>query len=148
MENSVMAKNYFEEGNRRCEIVETLFGRGHWPTTVREAQEAVELLLKGALRLVGIEVPKTHDVAEMLRGEQKRFPPSFRRRVPRLAKISVELAKWRGPSFYGDEERNIPPGDLFDEKKALRALRGMRFVLRSCKQLFEKASNANKKKAN
>jgi HEPN domain-containing protein len=145
MKNSLMARGYFEEGRRRQEIVEALFARSHWATTVREAQESVELLLKGALRFVGIEVPRTHDVAEMLLLEQTRFSASFRRCVPRLAEISITLAKWRGPSFYGDEQYEIPPGDLFDKKKALRAVRGARFVLSFCERLFERVSNANKR---
>lgn len=45
---------------------------------MREAQECVELFLKGALRLVAVEPARTHDVAEVLRREVNRFPEWFR----------------------------------------------------------------------
>ncbi len=145
MKNNVMARGYFEEGRTRSGWVEKQLAAGHWSTAVRESQESVELLLKGALRLVGIEVPRTHDVAEILLLEQTRFPSSFRRLVPRLAEISMTLAKWRGPSFYGDEKREIPPNALFDKSKASVAARGLRFALGACKRLFESADREDKR---
>ena len=40
---------------------------------VREAQEIVELALKGLLRQVGIEPPRWHDVGELLRDIARAF---------------------------------------------------------------------------
>lgn len=35
--------------------------RGSWNTVIRRSQEAVELSLKGVLRMMGVEYPKIHD---------------------------------------------------------------------------------------
>ena len=50
-----MGRRYVEEAAGRVELVRLATDRGLWATVVREAQEAVELFLKGALRLVAIE---------------------------------------------------------------------------------------------
>lgn len=83
--------------------------QGLWTATVREAQECVELFLKGALRLVAVEPARTHDVAEMLRREVNRFPEWFRAAVDRLATISTEMAGDRGLAFYGDVRQELGP---------------------------------------
>jgi len=49
---------------------------GNYQYVVRQSQEAVELLLKVALRLVGVEPPKWRDVGPVLRREVDRFPSS------------------------------------------------------------------------
>jgi HEPN domain-containing protein len=67
-----------------------------WAATVREAQECVELFLKGALRLIAVEPARTYDVAEGLRREAHRFPEWFRAALDQLATISTVLAGDRG----------------------------------------------------
>jgi HEPN domain-containing protein len=71
---------------------------------IRQSQEAVELMLKASLRIVGIEPPKWHDVGPVLMEFAERFPLWFRERIPELAATSRWLRREREPSMYGDEE--------------------------------------------
>jgi HEPN domain-containing protein len=41
-------------------------GEDDYSDVVREAQEIVELALKGMLRQIGIEPPKWHDVGQLI----------------------------------------------------------------------------------
>jgi HEPN domain-containing protein len=107
---------------------------------VREAQECVELFLKGALRLVAVEPSHTHDVAETLRREVHRFPEWFRWAVDHLATISTEMAGDRGVAFYGDERQDLGPQELFDEKDAQRAAGNLDFVAQLCERLLTESN--------
>lgn len=136
MTSSRMGHLYIEEARGRMALVRLAFQQGLWAATVREAQECVELFLKGALRLVAVEPARTHDVAEVLRREAARFPDWFRTAVDQLATISTELAGDRGIAFYGDERQELGPQELFDAKDAQRAVRNLEFVAQLCERLL------------
>ena len=123
-----MGRRYVEEARGRLELVRLARDRRLWATVVREAQEAVELLLKGALRLVAVEPTRTHDVADLLRRESGRFPPWFSAQVDHLASISTEMAGGRGIAFYGDERQELGPQELFSEADGARALDQLEYV--------------------
>ena len=131
-----MGRLYIEEAASRVELVRLAAERELWPTVVREAQECVELFLKGALRLVAVEPARTHDVAEALRREAARFPPWFRTEAERLAAISTEMAGDRGIAFYGDERQELAPRDLFDRSDAERAAAHLEYVAGLCERLL------------
>jgi HEPN domain-containing protein len=137
-----MGRRYIDEARGRVELVRLAFERALWATVVREAQECVELFLKGALRLVAVEPAHTHDVAECLRREERRFPEWFASQVDYLAAISTEMAGDRGLAYYGDEREQIGPSDLFDESDAVRALRNLDFVSSLCARLVEGSSSS------
>jgi HEPN domain-containing protein len=118
MTNDRMGKSYIAQGHHWYEALEVIFQKGHWATVVRQAQECVELLLRGALRLVGIESLSLHDVSAILKRERARFPEWFGDKVDRLAAISHKLVSYRGLSFYGDEQAKVPAQMLFDRDKA------------------------------
>ena len=128
MTSSGMGRRYIEEARGRQELVLLAKDRQLWATVVREAQECVELFLKGALRLVAVEPARTHDVAELLRREAGRFPGWFRSEVEHLASISTEMAGERGIAFYGDERQHLGPQELFDENDAGRAVSSLEYV--------------------
>jgi len=132
-----MSNNYFEQGEQRIPLVELAFNNENWPIVAHEAQEAVELLLKGALRAVGIEPAATHDVGTSLELRRDLFPPWLARHIPCLSVISQQLAEDRGPSFYGDERRNILAEELYFEPEATEALERLRFVHQQCARLIE-----------
>lgn len=136
MTSSRMGRLYIEEAASRLELVRLAAERELWATVVREAQECVELFLKGALRLVAVEPARTHDVAEMLRREAGRFPPWFRDEAERLASISTEMAGDRGIAFYGDERQDLGPQDLFEQSDAERAADNLRYVAALCQRLL------------
>lgn len=139
MTSSRMGRQYIEEARGRMALVRLALERGMWAATVREAQECVELFLKGALRLVAVEPARTHDVASALRSEVVRFPEWFRPSIDALATISTQLAGDRGPAFYGDEQRELGPQELFDEADAQRAVRNAELVAQLCGRLLSEA---------
>ena len=89
---------------------------------VREAQEVVELLLKGALRFVGVDPPKRHDVRSAILRAMERFPPEARDELRALADASSVLAQERSHAFYGDEEAMVGASELFKAEDGGRAL--------------------------
>jgi HEPN domain-containing protein len=131
-----MGRQFVGEALGRVDLVRLAMERQLWAATVREAQECVELFLKGALRLTGVEPTRTHDVAEVLRREAARFPGWFQTEVEHLAAISSEMAGDRGIAFYGDERQGLGPQDLFDRKAAQRALDNLEYVARTCERLL------------
>jgi HEPN domain-containing protein len=135
-----LGRLYVDEARGRVALVRLALERGLWAATVREAQECVELFLKGALRLVAVEPSRTHDVAEVLRREVDRFPPWFASSVDQLATISTEMAGDRGIAFYGDEREELGPQELFDEKDAQRAARNLEFVAKLCQRLLAESA--------
>jgi HEPN domain-containing protein len=135
-----MGRLYIEEARGRVDLVRLALRNGLWATTVREAQECVELLLKGALRLVAVEPARTHDVADLLRLEAGRFPRWFGDEVDRLAAISSEMAGDRGVAFYGDERHDMGPQELFDGDDAERAVRDLTFVAHVCERLLAESA--------
>lgn len=50
----------------RIKVLEILFREHDYSDVVREAQEIVELVLKGMLRKLGIKPPKLHDAGSLL----------------------------------------------------------------------------------
>ena len=139
MTSTRMGRRYIEEAGSRVELVGIALQRKLWATVVREAQECVELFLKGALRLVAVEPTRTHDVGEVLRREATRFPDWFRTEIDHLASISTEMAGDRGIAFYGDERQDIGPQDLFDRNDAERAVRNLEYVEDLCSRLLAAA---------
>lgn len=123
-----MGRRYIEEALGRVDLVRLAKERRRWSTVVREAQEAVELFLKGALRLVAVEPARTHDVADLLRRQAARFPEWLQSEIEHLASISTEMAGDRGLAFYGDERQSLAPQDLFDEEDAVRAVSNLDYV--------------------
>ncbi|MEM1633678.1 MAG: HEPN domain-containing protein [Sulfolobales archaeon] len=117
-----MAQSYLRQAEERIRHAKEALDRGNYPYVIRQCQESVELLLKAALRLVGVEVPKWRDVGPVLRREAQRFPEWFQAEIPALARISRKLRREREPSMYGDEESGIPPDELYDRSDAEEAL--------------------------
>ncbi|MEZ0394685.1 MAG: HEPN domain-containing protein [Desulfurococcaceae archaeon] len=142
MNNVDMARSYVRQAEERLLHAREALGRGSYPYVVRQCQEAVELLLKAALRLVGVEPPKWHDVGPVLRRERARFPEWFQHEVDALARISRRLRREREPSMYGDEEAGVPPELLYDRADAEEALGSAEHVYEVVARLLGEASRA------
>ncbi len=59
------------------------FDNEAWNLVVRRSQEVVELSLKGLLKLMGVESPKSHDVGDTFA------------KICREKKIAIEGENWR-----------------------------------------------------
>lgn len=115
-----LAAAYLAKARARRRVLEVLTEERAWSDVVREAQELVELTLKAALRVVGIDPPKWHDVGPILVQSVGAFPEPFVSAIPRLAQISRWLRRERELAFYGDVD--LVPTDSYDEGDAARAL--------------------------
>lgn len=113
MTNLDFAQSYFDQARSIYEEILLHHQKGAWHLVVRRAQEAVELILKGFLRLGGIEVPRLHDVAHLLKAQGKKIPLHVVQELPRIISLSRRLRQERETSFYGDEEQELPPSALY-----------------------------------
>ena len=61
-----LGASYLEKAATRIKVLELLLREQAYSDVVREAQEVVELALKGVLRVLGVEPPKIHDVGPLI----------------------------------------------------------------------------------
>lgn len=127
-----------EVGNKLIEEAERILKRdagsayeeGSWNLSVRRSQEAVEMALKGLLRMLGIDYPKHHDVGELfLQQVMDKFPGINRDILERIRVISMRLSRDRAPAFYFET--------VYSEDDAKRAVTDSRFVLSYVKERME-----------
>ena len=126
MTNKTLAQSYRFKALKRLKILNVLLTEEAFSDVIREAQEIVELALKGMLRQMGIEPPKWHDVGDALLEFADRLPEDCREHAQRLAEISKWLRKEREFSFYGDID--FIPTEEYDRDDAIRAIRDAEFV--------------------
>lgn len=127
MTNTSLAQSYLIKALKRLKILEVLLNEAAYSDVIREAQEIVELALKGMLRQVGIEPPKWHDVGQVLAEYRNRFPEQVADQIDRLAEISTWLRKEREFSFYGDID--FIPTEQYSEADALQAIQDAQLVV-------------------
>jgi HEPN domain-containing protein len=107
----------------------------------RYTQESVELGLKAALRALGVEVPKRHDVAPVFDELTEVLPAWFARELPAVRTLSFELSQERSLAMYGDERTGRPASDLFDRPDLItRRLRLAEHLLSLVRRLLKGAS--------
>ncbi|MGB9760466.1 MAG: HEPN domain-containing protein [Thermoproteota archaeon] len=70
MNNVELARSNIRQAEERLKHAKEALESGNYPYVIRQCQEAVELALKAALRLVGIEPPKWYDVGPILKREE------------------------------------------------------------------------------
>lgn len=140
MTSRTLGDAYLWKAERRLRVLDVLMEAGSYSDVVREAQEIVELSLKGLLRLLGIEPPKFHDVGPVMAEYEGRMPDPVRAHVARLAAISKWLRKEREFSFYGDVD--FVPTEQYSREDAERARSDALFVVETVR-----AARASLKKA-
>jgi hypothetical protein len=127
MQNRDLAGDYVRRAGARLRALDVLFDEESWADVVREAQEIVELALKGLLRASDIEPPRIHDVSDVLLEEQARLPPALRGDLTRLADASRGLRRDRELAFYGAED--LTPSDFYRKADAVSARDAARLVV-------------------
>lgn len=127
MTTDELARSYFDRAGKRLLALRVLMHAGAYPDVVRQAQEIVELVLKGMLRWVGVDPPKWHDVGGIVVEHAAKFPASLRAELPELAAISLRLRRDREAAFYGDID--LIPEQVFGHEAAQRALSDAEKVL-------------------
>ena len=137
MTSRKIARDYLGKVEARLEALQLFLARGRNDDVIREAHEAIELMLKGALRFVGIDPPRRHDPAPLLRQHVDRFPPAWRAAADEITAISERLFAERGHAFYGDEDDLVPPSELFDRREAEEAIAAVERLLKLYRALVE-----------
>ena len=134
MTNTTLAKSYIQKARVRLKVLDLLLDNEAYSDVVREAQEVVELALKGMLRQVGIEPPKYHDVGPFLLDNRVRFSEEVSESLAKLAKVSGWLRKEREFSFYGDID--FIPTERYDRDDADRAIADAVFVVETASKII------------
>lgn len=134
MTNRTLAHSYLKKATARLDVLDLLFKKQAYSDVIREAQEIVELALKGMLRFVGIEPPKIHDVGGLLIEHREKFPPEIANQVEKLAQISKKLRKERELAFYGDID--FIPTEEYTEEDAREVLVEARYVVEVAQKLI------------
>lgn len=116
MKNTSLVQDYLKRCAARLKSIDTLFVEKAWADVVRESQEVVELALKALLRASHVEVPRIHDVSDILEAQTAALPPSARPHVEKLAKISRSLRRDRELAFYGSED--LTPSEFYKKADA------------------------------
>jgi HEPN domain-containing protein len=124
-----LARSLIRQARQRLKILPVLMEEGAFNAVIREAQECVELVLKGLLRSCGVEPPKIHDVGGLLvlhRGRIAQLRGGILQ-IDRLADISRRLRKERELAFYGDID--FIPDEAYDKTQAEEAIRDAIFCV-------------------
>ncbi len=135
MKSRNLASDYITRAGHRLAAVELLYERQSFADVVREAQELVELCLKGLLRTARVEVPRLHDVGPILLDARERLPASVQPHAEALAKISKQMRRDRELAFYGSED--LTPTDFYQEEDAKQALEDARWVYSICQAVVK-----------
>jgi HEPN domain-containing protein len=122
-----LAESYLRKAAVRLRALALFRGEGAHSDVVREAQELVELALKGMLRSVGVEPPKFHDVGPLLLEHRDRLRPLLRADLDRAAEISRRLRKERELAFYGDID--FIPTEQYSETEAALAFEDAEWIV-------------------
>lgn len=134
MRNKGLAADYITRAGNRLAALEVLLQRQSYADVVREAQEIVELCMKGLLRLANVEVPRLHDVSDILLSSQSSLPAGVKPHAGQLAKVSRNLRRDRELAFYGSED--LTPSEFYKEEDAKQAFDDAKWVYSICKDLL------------
>lgn len=126
-----------ENGDRLIREAERIFYRDlniaredkDYNIVVRRCQEAVELFLKGALKILGIDYPKVHDVGEVfIKRVQEKYPSVDKQLLEKIKIISLWLGEARAPSFYFEKD--------YTEEDAEKAYNDVTFLINAVKEIL------------
>jgi HEPN domain-containing protein len=126
MQNKSLASDYIQRAGHRLEAIKVLLKRESYADVVRESQEAVELCLKALLRIARVEVPRIHDVSDVLQKTEDNLPQEIRPHLTKLCQISRSMRRDRELSFYGSED--LTPSEFYHEDDARQALKDAQWV--------------------
>ncbi|MGD0153006.1 MAG: HEPN domain-containing protein [Thermacetogeniaceae bacterium] len=130
-----LAQSDIEKAEARLKALAVLLQEESYSDVVREAQELVELALKGILFQAGIDPPKQHDIGRFFREMRDQLPQHAAREAERLGAISERLGRERNVSFYGDQ--NFIPIEEYTRQDAEQALDDARFAYQLAKEVIQ-----------
>jgi HEPN domain-containing protein len=129
-----LARSDIEKAQKRLKVLSLLLQEDGYSDVVREAQELVELALKGILFQAGIDPPKQHDIGLFFKERRDRLPLPAAREANRLAAISKRLGRERNASFYGDQD--CIPAQEYNRQDAEQAMDDANFAFQLAKEVI------------
>ena len=130
-----LANEYYKKSKIRLKALYLFRDEGGYSDVVRESQELVELLLKGLLRLIGIDPPKWHDVSSILEQNKQKLHMDVQIQLKRISELSSYLRKEREISFYGDED--FLPSDHYSRDDADYCIKEVEWLMDLLSKYFE-----------
>jgi HEPN domain-containing protein len=127
-----MAKDYSERAQWSLKEAEDALRNGKNAICVRRSQEALELSTKAVLRRLAIEYPHEHDVSEAVDTAADQLHTYLSDQNAELKTMLTELARVRGPAFYGYEAEGIPANQAFTLEYASKTLEKTRLLVELC----------------
>lgn len=119
VKNRELSEDYVLRSGHRLAAIEVLLKRESFADVVRECQEVVELCLKAVLLKAHIEVPRLHDVSDVLNAEQSKLSKEIQIHLPRVTQISKSLRRDRELAFYG--AMDVTPSQFYSKADADKA---------------------------
>ena len=135
MTNKTLAKSYLIKAQKRLKILKVLLEEEAYSDVIREAQEIVELAVKGMLRQIGIDPPKQHDVSPLLVEHKNKLPVDVIPDIPEIMRISKWLRKEREFAFYGDIDFILTEEYTFQD--AQKAINDAIFVVKMTERVIK-----------
>ncbi len=135
MTHEDLAKSYLKKVEIRLKVLPIFLEENDYSDVIREAQEIVELSLKGILRKFTIDPPKIHDVSKILLEFKDRFNEEELKLLETIIEDSKWLRKERELSMYGDID--FIPTEEYSEEEALRALNAATICVKLSKKIIE-----------
>jgi HEPN domain-containing protein len=132
LKNLSMARDYAERALWSMREAEQALDGGKPAISVRRSQEAMELAAKAILRKLAIEYPREHDVSDAIVASVERLPQYLRDNVEEIKTLLRELARVRGPAFYGYETEGIPASQAFTKEYATEILSKTKLIVNLC----------------
>jgi HEPN domain-containing protein len=123
------------KAGKRLKALSLLLQEEAYSDVMREAQELVELALKGILFQAGINPPKEHDIGQFFKEKRNQLPQAAAQAADRLAAISGQLGRERNASFYGDQ--NFIPAEGYTRQEAEQALADAQFAYKLASGVIE-----------
>ena len=118
-----------ESGRILQREVQGALNEGDFNIAVRRAQEVVELALKGALKILGVEYPRVHDVAPLFSEQvQKKREGVDAEILGQIEEISLWLSQARVPAFYFERD--------YGHQDAQQALQDAGFVFTEIRRIL------------
>jgi hypothetical protein len=134
MKNNIAGRSYVEDAKIILEEAEESFNKGYNHRAIRKCQESVELALKGILRVVGIEYPKSHRIGVVLKDSalKEKLEEGT---LEKIITIADRLADEREIAFYGLDTSSAK--DMFDEDDASEAIADAHYIMKIIDKLLK-----------
>lgn len=137
MKTDEMVKDYLFRAKWCLKEAEMALSGENHPMCVRRSQEALELVIKALLRSMAIEYPREHDVGYALAYIEEKLPDYLKSEMQSLRGLLTELARVRGPAFYGYEREGIPASEAFGDEYASNTFEKVSRLVNLCAKYLQ-----------